>query len=257
MVGKSKLSLEGKTALVTGGSRGIGRSISELFAENGVRVIVVYRTDNKKAEACLKALKGNDHRSFKVDISKPDQVENLFEKLNKNKIDIDILINNAGIGYQHAIEEVSYSDWIQSWNDIVETNLLAPAHMSFHASKQMIKNKGGKIINISSRGAFRGEPLMPAYGASKAGLNAMTQSLAYQLAPYNIFVGAIAPGFVRTDMTEGLLEGQTGLEISAQSPMNRVARPEEIAEATYLMALGNIWMTGAIIDVNGASYLRT
>ncbi len=258
MASDSQLSsLKGKTVLITGGSRGIGRCISELFAENGARVFVVYRVNADKARQCVKALKDKGHRSFRVDITKANQVTSLFEKLSENKVVVDFLINNAGIGYHHPIEKVSYAQWQKGWNDIIGTNLIAPANLCYHAAQHMIGNGGGKIINNSSRGAFRGEPLMPAYGASKAGLNAMTQSLAYQLAPHNIFVGAIAPGFVQTDMTEERLKGQAGRKIAAQSPMNRVATPEEIAEATYLMALGNIWMTGAIIDVNGASYLRT
>ena len=250
-------SSKGKTVLITGGSRGIGRSISALFAKNGARIFVVYRQNADKAQECLNTLRGKGHRSFKVDISKANQVDSLFDKLNEIKVRIDILINNAGIGYHHPIDKVSYSEWQKGWSEIINTNLIAPSNMCYHAAQQMIRNGGGKIINISSRGAFRGEPLMPAYGASKAGLNAMTQSLAYQLAPHNIFVGAIAPGFVQTDMTTEMLKGKAGKQIFAQSPMNRVAKPEEVAEATYLMALGNIWMTGAIIDVNGASYFRT
>lgn len=249
--------MKGKTVLVTGGSRGIGRCISEIFAKNGARVFIVYRSNADKARECIDSLHGDGHRSFRVDVSKPAEVSSLFDKLTENEIYIDILINNAGIGYHHPIEKVSYAEWQQGWHEIIQTNLIAPANMCYHAAHNMIKKDGGKIINISSRGAFRGEPLMPAYGASKAGLNAMTQSLAYQLAPFNIFVGAIAPGFVETDMTKERLEGEVGMEIARQSPMNRVAVPEEVAEATYLLASGNMWMTGAIIDVNGASYLRT
>lgn len=155
------------------------------------------------------------------------------------------------------MDQVTYEEWQKGFLDIIQTNLIAASNMCYHAAQHMIKNEGGKIINISSRGAFRGEPLMPAYGASKAGLNALTQSLAQQLAPHNIYVGAIAPGFVETDMSKDRLLGEVGKSIKAQSPMNRVAQPEEVAEATYLMACGNMWMTGAIIDVNGASYLRT
>jgi len=249
--------MKGKKVLVTGGSRGIGRCISEIFAANGATIYIVYRSNAEKAQECLNSLAGEGHRSFRVDVSKPDQVESLWEKLGENEVFIDILINNAGIGIHHPIEKVSYNDWQSRWDDIIKTNLIAPSNMCYHAAQQMVKKGEGKIINISSRGAFRGEPLMPAYGASKAGLNAMTQSLAYQLAPHNIYVGAIAPGFVKTDMTEERLKGEVGKQIAAQSPMNRVAKPEEVAEATYLMASGNMWMTGAIIDVNGASYLRT
>jgi NAD(P)-dependent dehydrogenase (short-subunit alcohol dehydrogenase family) len=122
----------------------------------------------------------------------------------------------------------------------------------------MMQHKGGKIVNISSRGAFRGEPDAPAYGASKAALNAFSQSLAVALAPHGIFVGVVAPGFVETDMAAELLAGAGGDAIRRQSPMGRVARPDEIARAVQFLASEGIeFATGAIIDVNGASYLRS
>jgi NAD(P)-dependent dehydrogenase (short-subunit alcohol dehydrogenase family) len=126
------------------------------------------------------------------------------------------------------------------------------------AAQHMIGQGNGRIVNISSRGAFRGEPDAPAYGASKAGLNSMSQSLAKYLAPYNIFVGVVAPGFVETDMAQETLAGPEGDDIRNQSPFKRVAKPEEVAYATlFLASEGAEFMTGAIIDVNGASYLRT
>jgi NAD(P)-dependent dehydrogenase (short-subunit alcohol dehydrogenase family) len=122
----------------------------------------------------------------------------------------------------------------------------------------MIEQGGGRIVNVSSRGAFRGEPLGPAYGASKAALNSLSQSLAKYLAPHNITVSVVAPGFVQTDMALGKLTGVQGDEIRRQSPFNRVARPEEVAYAVlFLASEGAEFMTGAILDVNGASYLRT
>ncbi len=249
--------MEGKAILITGGTRGIGLSISQLFAQKGGRVITVFRSDKQSADHCISILKGSHHMSYQIDINDPKAISDLWQVIDKQGISIDIVVNNAGIGGHHPVDEVSYEDWQKGWASILQTNLIAASNMCYHAAQHMIKLKSGKIINISSRGAFRGEPLMPAYGASKAGLNALTQSLAFQLAPYNIFVGAVAPGFVETDMTKSRLEGEAGRNISAQSPMNRVAKPQEIAEAAYLLASGNMWMTGAIVDVNGASYLRT
>jgi NAD(P)-dependent dehydrogenase (short-subunit alcohol dehydrogenase family) len=122
----------------------------------------------------------------------------------------------------------------------------------------MREHGGGRIVNVSSRGAFRGEPRCPAYGASKAGLNAMTQSLAQHVASLGIFVGAVAPGFVETDMAKTSLQGPDGDAIRHQSPLGRVARPEEVAHAVlFLASPGAEFSTGAIIDVNGASYLRS
>ena len=122
----------------------------------------------------------------------------------------------------------------------------------------MIQQGGGRIVNISSRGAFRGEPTAPAYGASKAALNSLGQSLAKLLAPHNIFVGTVAPGFVETDMAAERLAAADGDEIRAQSPLGRVAKPQEVAYAAlFLASAGAEFSTGTIIDVNGASYLRS
>ncbi len=172
---------------------------------------------------------------------------------------LDIVVNNAGIWLDHKLDEVEYDEWQQAWRSILDTNLLGPANVCYCAARHMIKNGcGGRIINISSRGAFRGEPDGPAYGASKAGLNAMSQSLAKHLAPHGIVVGVVAPGFVETDMAADLLAGPEGDSIRSQSPIGRVARPEEVAQAVlFFAAEGAEFSTGAIIDVNGASYLRT
>ena len=121
----------------------------------------------------------------------------------------------------------------------------------------MIAAGGGRIINVSSRGAFRGEPDQPAYAASKAAMNAMGQSLAQALAPHKIFIGTVAPGFVETDMAKEWLKGEAGDQIRQQSPLNRVAQPEEVATGIlFLASEGAEFMTGTILDINGASYLR-
>jgi NAD(P)-dependent dehydrogenase (short-subunit alcohol dehydrogenase family) len=158
----------------------------------------------------------------------------------------------------HPIAEVSYEDWQQVWQETIGLNLIGAANVSWCAVRHMVAAGGGTIVNVSSRGAFRGEPAQPAYGASKAGLNALGQSLAVALAPHNIVVSAVAPGFVRTDMAASHLDGPTGDAIRAQSPFGRVAEPEEIAAAVvYLASPEARWASGAILDLNGASYLRT
>jgi NAD(P)-dependent dehydrogenase (short-subunit alcohol dehydrogenase family) len=140
---------------------------------------------------------------------------------------------------------------------VLETNLTGAGNVTWCAAQHM-RARGGRIVNVSSRGAFRGEPEQPAYGASKAGLNALGQSLAVALAPYGIAVATVAPGFVETDMTTEHLAGERGEAIRAQSPFGRVARPEEIAAAVHwLAAPGSEWASGTIVDLNGASYLRT
>ena len=172
---------------------------------------------------------------------------------------IDILVNNAAIYEDHPLADVDYETWQASWRATIDTNVLGAANMSYCAARHMIaQGGGGRIVNVSSRGAFRGEPTGPAYGASKAALNSMSQSLAKYLAPYNISVAVAAPGFVETDMARNALAGESGREIRGQSPFNRVAKPEEVAYAVlFLASEGAEFMTGAIIDINGASYLRT
>jgi NAD(P)-dependent dehydrogenase (short-subunit alcohol dehydrogenase family) len=140
----------------------------------------------------------------------------------------------------------------------MDVNLFGPANLCYWAAQHMIEQGGGRIVNVSSRGAFRGEPDAPAYGASKAGLNAMSQSLAKALAPHGVFVCVVAPGFVETDMASSSLEGPEGDSIRAQSPLNRVARADEVARAVlFLSSEGTEFLTGCIVDVNGASYLRS
>jgi NAD(P)-dependent dehydrogenase (short-subunit alcohol dehydrogenase family) len=171
---------------------------------------------------------------------------------------LDVLVNNAGIYATRPVLDRSYADWQEDWRRTLATNLTGPANLCFLAAHSMQTRGGGRIVNISSRGAFRGEPEAPAYGAAKAGLNALTQSLAVALAPYGIIVGAVAPGFVETDMAKPYLGGPHGDAIRAQSPLNRFAGEEEIAKAVLFLADPDLHsVTGAIIDVNGASYLRS
>ncbi len=242
--------------LVTGGSRGIGAAISKTFDRLGAQLLIVYRSNEVEALSLLEELEG-DHQIYQCDISDPLQVEELIDDIHQEFGRIDICINNAGIGYHHPVDQVSYEEWQHSWNEIMKVNLIGPSNVCYQVAQLMMDQKSGRIINVSSRGAFRGEPMMPAYGASKAGLNSMTQSLAHALSEYNVFVGGVAPGFVETDMSRPRLQGEVGAAIKNQSPMNRVAQPEEVAQAVLLMAQSNQWMTGGIFDVNGASYFRT
>ena len=166
-------------------------------------------------------------------------------------------MNNAGVYEEHRIDGAEWEEWRRAWERTVAVNLLGPAHLSYWAARRMIDAGGGRIVNVTSRGAFRGEPTAPAYGAAKAGLNALTGSLAKALAPRGIFVAAVAPGFVETDMAEPFLAGPGGEAIRAQSPLGRAAAPEEIAEVVLFLASGRCgFATGAVVDANGASHLR-
>jgi 3-oxoacyl-[acyl-carrier protein] reductase len=247
-----------KAVLVTGASRGIGRAIAQSFARCGARVAVNYRSDAKSAEETCAGLDGSRHITVQADVGSADGAA----KAVKQSVDafgrLDIVVNNAGIFLPHSPELTNYNEWSAAWNEIVNTNLIGPADICYHAARHMMEHGGGRIVNVSSRAAFRGEPSGPAYAASKAGLNALSQSLAISLAPHNIYVGVVAPGFVETDMAAELLDGPAGDEIRAQSPLGRVARAEEVAHAVLFLASdGAEFSTGTIIDVNGASYLRS
>ena len=248
-----------KVVLVTGGSRGIGRAIAQQFAERGARVAVHYHSNRAAAEKTKASLAGGPHLIVQADMKDAAGIQTMVATAVREMGRLDILVNNAGIFEDHPVAETSYEDWQASWRRVLGTNLVGAANASYCAARVMMAQEGnGRIVNVSSRGAFRGEPLGPAYGASKAGMNAMGQSLAKYLAPFNICVGTVAPGFVETDMAAGTLAGPEGNGIRAQSPLNRVAKPEEVAYAVlFLASAGAEFMTGAIIDVNGASYLRT
>jgi NAD(P)-dependent dehydrogenase (short-subunit alcohol dehydrogenase family) len=248
----------GKVVMVTGASRGIGREIARQFADRGAGIILHYHKAREAAEQTLAGLAGTSHFIVQADLGDANSVGSLadisFQEMGK----IDVLVNNAGIYEYHPVASTTLEDWQQRWEKTIFTNLMGPAHLSYHVARHMMQVGGGKIINITSRGAFRGEPDAPAYGASKAGLNAFSQSMAQALAPHNIFMYAVAPGFVETDMAGSILAGPEGDSIRAQSPLNRVARPEEVARVVlFLAGEGTDYLTGSIIDVNGASYLRT
>jgi len=251
------MNFEGKRVLITGGSRGIGKACAQAFAERGAKAAINFVRNIDAAEKTLASLPSEGHILVQADISNPALVEGMIAETVKGLGGLDIVVNNAGISQYHPIDGVSYDQWQDAWNRILAINLRAPANIIYWATQHFLKNCGGRIVNVSSRGAFRGEPEMPAYGASKAGLNAMTQSLAQKLASENIYFGVVAPGFVETEMVTHVLEGEKGDAIRSQSPLGRVAQPEEVAYAViFLAAEGSKFSTGTIIDVNGASYLR-
>lgn len=252
------MKVEGKRVLVTGGSRGIGRAVSEAFARRGARVAMGYRADEAAAREALAALPGGPHATLRADVADPEGAAGLVGDAVEALGGLDVVVNNAGVGGRHRVDESDYQAWQEAWRRILAVNLVGPANVAYAAARHMIRHGGGRLVFVSSRGAFRGEPDQPAYGASKAGLNALAQSLAQQLAPYGVFVGVVAPGFVDTDLARERLEGAGGDAIRAQSPLNRVARPEEVAHAVvFLASEGAEFATGTIIDVNGASYLRS
>ncbi len=250
--------MKDQVVLITGASGGIGSVMAAQFADVKAKVVIHYNSHREKAEQLCKELIGVDHIAIGGNLANPKDIDMIVENVLSAFGRIDVLVNNAGVYAEHPIEKVGFSEWQLAWNKSINTNLIGPANLSFLVAKKMIKQGGGKIINISSRGAFRGEPTAPAYGASKAGLNAMGQSLAIALAQHNVYVYTIAPGFVETAMARPHLTGERKKEILNQSPIGRVAKPEEIAKtAVFLASEGTDFLTGCIIDVNGASYLRS
>ncbi len=247
-----------RVVLVTGASRGIGRAIAQRFAEQDAKVVVHYASNDSAAKATLAELAGQGHRAVAADLADPDAVESLVQQVIAAYGRIDVLVNNAAIYEAHPVLSTSYAQWRDSWRQTINTNLIGPANLIHEVVPHMVANGGGRIVNISSRGAFRGEPGHTAYGASKAGLNSLGQSLAQELAPHGIYVTTVAPGFVATDMAAALLDGPTGESIRAQSPLGRAATPDEVARVVvFLASPGSEFTTGTIVDVNGASYLRT
>lgn len=253
-----QLDLTGQSALVTGASRGIGKAIARALAMAGARVAVHYHRNHAAAKAVAAALPGGPHLVLGGDIADPAVPPALVEAAVQGLGGLQVLVNNAGVFEEHPPLDSDYDAWRDAWQRTLGANLFGPANLCHAAARHMATHGGGRIINVSSRGAFRGEPDAPAYGASKAGLNAMSQSLAKALAPHGVFVYAVAPGWVETDMGADYLAGPGGDAIRGQSPLNRVARPEEVARTVLFLATpGAEFLTGGIIDINGASYLRT
>lgn len=248
--------MTGRAVLVTGSARGIGAAIADAFAARGDRVAVHYRAEAEQAAAVLSSLPGEGHAVVQADLADPDAVRRMVDQAATALGGLDVLVNNAAVYLPHPVDEVSYEQWQQAWRRTIDVNLVGTANVTWCAVRHL--PPGGRVVNVSSRGAFRGEPRHPAYGASKAGLNALGQSLAQALAPRAIAVTTVAPGYVETDMASGDLQGPRGPEIRAQSPFDRVATPAEVAAAVlYLAAPEAEFTSGAILDLNGASYLRT
>lgn len=249
--------MSGRAVLVTGAARGIGRAVAEAFAARGDRVAVHHGHSAGLAAEVLAGLPGDGHIAVQADLVDPRAVRRMVDESCEALGGLDVLVNNAGIFTAHPITDVSYEQWQAAWQETLAVNLTGAANATWCAVQHMMAGGGGRIVNISSRGAFRGEPRQPAYGASKAGLNALGQSLARALAPHGIAVATVAPGYVETDMAATLLAGPAGDRIRAESPFGRVAQADEVAAAVlYLASAEAEWASGTILDLNGASYLR-
>ncbi|NBE54049.1 SDR family NAD(P)-dependent oxidoreductase [Streptomyces boluensis] len=249
-----------RRVLVSGASRGLGRAVARAFAANGDRVAVHYNSRRTEAESTLASLDGGGHVLVGGDISDAAGAarvaDEAFAGLGGG---VDVLVNNAAVNVRHPLPETPYAEWAAQWQQHVAVNLLATANLSHLAGRRMIdQGTGGRIVNIGSRGAFRGEPDHPAYGATKAAVHALGQSLAVSLGPYGIGVASVAPGFFETERVAARLEGAEGEAIRAQSPFGRVADADEIAAAVRWLASPEAeWASGTVLDLNGASHLRS
>ncbi|MEV3856489.1 SDR family oxidoreductase [Streptomyces sp. NPDC050095] len=249
------LAESGRRVLVSGASRGLGRALAQAFAANGDRVAVHFGSREDEARATLGSLAGDGHVLVGGDVSDPAGAASVAERAAKGLGGIDVLVNNAAVNLPHPPATTAYDAWSELWQRHVAVNLLGTANLSHLAAHRMIEQgTGGRIVNVGSRGAFKGEPDHPAYGATKAAVHALGQSLAVALAPHGIAVASVAPGFIETERVAHRLTD----EVRAQSPFGRVASADEIAGAVlWLASPGAQWASGTVLDLNGASYLRT
>ncbi len=251
------MTTSGRSVLVTGASRGIGAAIAYAFAQHGDRVAVHYGGSDVAAEAVLASLPGEGHVLAQADLRDPESIRTMVDDAAARLGGIDILVNNAGVFHAHPIESVDYAQWQQAWAETIGVNLVGAANVTWCSLQHMPRHGNSRIVNVGSRGAFRGEPKNPSYGASKAGIAAFGQSIAKALGPLGIAVTTIAPGFVDTDMAAESLAGPGGDEIRAQSPFNRVPTADEVAKAVLFLASPEAeWASGSVLDFNGASYFR-
>lgn len=239
--------LKGKTAIVTGGSRGIGAAICKRFAEQGANIALLYAGNTQKAEETKAALQemGVKAEAYQCNVADAEQVAAVCKQIIKDFGGADILVNNAGITKDKLVPMMKVSDF----DSVVDTNLKGAFYMIKQLYPVFMKQKSGKIINISSISGLIGNPGQANYSASKAGLIGLTKSVAKELASRNVNCNAIAPGFVATDMTENLSENNALVD---HIPMKRFAQPEDIANlALFLASDQSDYITGEVIRIDG------
>ena len=241
--------LEKKTALVTGAGKGIGRAIAFALAKMGVLVIVNYRGSKEQAEETVQKIRemGQEAEVYPCDVSDFQAVETMMKTIVSKYGRLDILVNNAGITKDGLILKMSEEDF----DKVVDTNLKGTFHTIRHASRQMIRQRSGRIINISSVSGILGNPGQANYAAAKAGIIGLTKTMAKELGSRGITVNAIAPGFIETDMTAVLSES-VQQNIQAQIPLGHFGKPEDVAAAAAFLASEEAgYITGQVLCVDG------
>ncbi len=244
--------LKGKVAIVTGGTRGIGRHISLQLAKRGADVAINYRSRQEEADATIKELEEMGGRAMAVqaDLSDMTAARNLIRKVHKEWGRVDILVNNAGITRDKTMKKLTDDDW----NDVLNTNLGSVYATCSEVLEIMMSQKFGRIVNITSFVGQAGNFGQANYAASKGGIIAFTKTLALEMAKYNITVNAIAPGFTETEMLSQVPE-HIREKIMERVPMGRFGQPEEIARAVVFIAAEGDYITGQQINVNGGVYM--
>jgi 3-oxoacyl-[acyl-carrier protein] reductase len=249
----SAVSLAGRTALVTGGSRGIGRSICLLLAKADAFVVINYVSGEEAAQRTLHLIRktGGQAALRRFDVSDPGAVDGSVSEIIKEFGKIDILVNNAGISRDGLLGRMKDADW----NDVLTTNLSGAFHMCRAVSKHMIRNRKGRIITVASTAGEAGNPGQANYSAAKAGLVGLTKSLARELAPRNILVNCVSPGIIEGGMSDRLTEDQLEA-IRTHVPLKRTGKPEDVAAAVlFLCSEMSDYVTGQVIRVNGGLYM--
>ncbi len=242
------------TALVTGSTRGIGRAIAHRLAADGYRIVLHGRTEGTAARSLLAALPGGGHVFVAADLADPAATERLFTAAVAAAGHLDVVVNNAGIYEETSFLAESLAAWRNAWRRTLGVNLDAAADLAYLAVNHM-RGRGGKIIQIASRAAFRGETEFPAYGVSKAGMVNLTICLARAFAAERVYAYTVAPGWTDTDMARASMSDEAA--VLGQIPFGRMAVPEEVAAVVaFLVRPEADYLTGITVDVNGASYFR-
>lgn len=241
--------LSGRIAVVTGGSRGIGKAIALELAENGANVVINYSKDSKGAQEVAENIrnKGIDCLTIKANVSFASEVENMVETIIERYGRIDILVNNAGITRDSLLARMKEKDW----DDVIDINLKGVYNCTKSVVKIMMKQRWGRVVNISSVVGITGNPGQTNYSAAKAGIIGFTKSCARELASRGITVNAVAPGFIRTDMTDKL-RNEIKKELESKIPVGRLGKPEDVAHTVlFLVSSKADYITGQVINVDG------
>ncbi len=249
------LDLEGKIVVITGGSRGIGAETARRMAAAGARVVVNYHGSEAAANAVVSEI-GAQAIAIRADVSDPAAVKRLIEMVVSRFGSIDVLVNNAAIFEYNPFDGDDYEAWQAGWRRTFDLNVFASANAAWLAMRAMRQSGGGKIINVASRAAWRGETEFADYGASKAALVNLTRSIARGCAKDNIVASCVAPGFIETEMAKPELEAHRE-EILGQIPLRRVGSVGDVAGVILFLASPMAdYLNGVTIDINGGSWFQ-